>query len=198
MVQMIKNKPPLTVFLLCIICIMITLFYFVYYIRVAELVPDSDKNYEWSDLLEHFNKEESCVIDHTGQEYNNVFDNFIPLTTVHTALNIDVSKLAKYNKIYGTLSLTDWVPRCPKEKLFDKLKIRFDLPQDLKNFTGEICAEIIGPQDYLPLFLKQSCTAKHVEMIKVSLEFLIEFHCFSISSPYTGCLEDGCKALTPC
>ncbi|VEN61931.1 unnamed protein product [Callosobruchus maculatus] len=166
MVHMIKNKPPLTVFLLCLICIVTTLFYFVYYIRTAELVPDSDKNYEWSDLLDHFNKEDSCLSDYAGQELNNLFDDSILLTTVHTALNIDASKFVKYNKIYGILSLTDWVPRCPKGRLFNKLKIRFDMPLDLKNFTGEVCAQIIGPQDYLPLFLKQGCIVKHIEATK--------------------------------
>nr|CAI5869650.1 unnamed protein product [Callosobruchus analis] len=169
MVHMIKSKPPLTLFLLCIICIVITLFYFVYYIRTADLVPDSDKNYEWSDLLDYLNKQDSCVSNHTDQEFNNIFDDSVPLTTVHTSLNIDVTKLTKYNKIYGILSLTDWVPRCPKGRQLDKLKIRFDLPLDLKNFSGEICAQIIGPQDYLPLFLKQGCAATHSGMIRVSI-----------------------------
>ncbi|KAG5867622.1 hypothetical protein JTB14_037628 [Gonioctena quinquepunctata] len=161
MLPFIKERPPIVIFLLCIIISTLTFLYFSFYIKNTDLIPDSDTAYDWNHLLKYLKQLDICISNQNGRvdESNNYFTGIV---TVETLVNIDLLKFQNYTEARGFLSLDGWHTTCPKNTPKpNSLEIYFELPNKVENDTnGNVCISIKGPAEYLPKFSEQICAVK--------------------------------------
>lgn len=161
----LKNKPPLVIFILCLVALAVSTFYFAFEIEKDGPTVDSDKKHDWISMLKHFNKLENCINYSTWTKKDNIKKNEEQLKNeliVFTKVTFeDVNSLRPFSKINGALSLQDWFSTTcqDQEKLPKTVEIFFDVPPAVKTTNGslDVCVTIKGPAELLPVLKEPGC-----------------------------------------
>jgi len=177
----LKNRPPLVVFLICLVALAVSTFYFAFEIEKDGPVVNSDKQHDWIKMLKHFNSLVTCVnlstwtTEINNREKTEDFTNGIAVFTTFSVENITVLK--PYAKVYGFLSLEGWYSTACQnpEKQAKVVEISFDVPPQAakENTSVDICVTIKGPAEYLPFLKEPLCKpAGKAQNSKAKIGFL--------------------------
>ncbi|CAG9769988.1 unnamed protein product [Ceutorhynchus assimilis] len=174
----IKNRPPVVVFLMCLVILAVSTFYFAFEIEKDGPTIDSDKKHDWIQMLKHFNKLDTCINTSTWSTDINTLDNeqhFKDELSLATKVTFENAQAFKsLTRLYGSLSLKEWYSTTcqDQDKLPKFVDIFFDvppLPNDL-NESIDVCVTIKGPAELLPFFKESLCKPavmnKQTKMVK--------------------------------
>jgi len=161
----LKNKPPLVIFLLCMVTLAVSSFYYAFEIEKDSPTLDSNKKHDWRSMLKHFNQLDSCINFSTWNDKVNIRvekENFKTGVEVTAKVTVDdVNSLRPFTHIYGVLSLQGWhSTTCEHSDQQPKnVHISFIVPSLPNTLNGsiELCATIKGPAQFLPLLKTEKC-----------------------------------------
>ncbi|XP_030759688.1 transmembrane protein 248-like [Sitophilus oryzae] len=164
----LKNKPPLVVFLLCLIILAASTSYFAFQIEKDKPIVDSDKKLDWINMVKHFNKVDICISPIKGENETNPIkeggsdtEDQISVFTSVEIIEFDVFN--SFSEVYGFLTLDDWYSvSCQDSKQPKNMTILFSIPE-FKSVDGSqnLCVTVKGPAQYLPYFKKSACTPQN-------------------------------------
>ncbi|KAL1502426.1 hypothetical protein ABEB36_007567 [Hypothenemus hampei] len=159
----IKTKPPLIVFLICLVALAASTFYFAFDIQRNEPVTNRDKERDWVRLLRHFNQLDTCINSYTWNDEINLLEKESSRKneiSVFSKVRIEnATILSGFFEVHGTLTLQGWYSTdCAEaDQQPENMEIFFHIPpfNASLNNTIDVCATIKGSAKYLP-FVKDS------------------------------------------
>ncbi|XP_076256855.1 transmembrane protein 248-like [Rhynchophorus ferrugineus] len=176
----LKNRPPLVIFLLCLVVLAVSTFYFAFEVESNDPIIDSDKKHDWVKLVKYLNTIDICIslAKWTEEIDEKKYAEAGPEEQiVHTSMQIeDSTYLESFNQINGYLTVEGWLPvSCQDNNKFPKnLTVLFNTSQlDKLNDSQNVCVTIKGPAQYLPYFKESPCEpVVHSQNVKGNVGYL--------------------------
>ncbi|XP_050302596.1 transmembrane protein 248-like [Anthonomus grandis grandis] len=170
----LKNRPPLVLFLFCLVALAVSTFYFAFEIEKDGPTIDSNKEHDWMKMLKHFNMLDYCV--NSSSWTNEILvreeeEQFKTEVSVLTSVTVEDNNMLKpYSAVYGSLTLDGWYSTtCDDSTIQPKqVGIFFDVPLTnlVTNGSIDICVTIKGPAEFLPKLKEPLC--KPAESTKIT------------------------------
>jgi len=154
----VKSKPPLVVFTVCLLGIIVTSFSLAYYVHSHDKLMNVDAKDDWLSLLKYISSLDVCIQNSSGPVLKNLKSQ-TSFESVSISTSAKISLLASTSPInvQGVISLEEWSSKCPEKIDVPALMIEFSLPKIDQNSTkaDNICVKITGPSNFMPKLSQQ-------------------------------------------
>ncbi|KAB0791742.1 hypothetical protein PPYR_03542 [Photinus pyralis] len=145
----VKSRPPLIVFTVCLLGIIITSVCLAYYVHSGDKIVNVDAINDWISLLKYMNKLELCTSVGDKSQFQMKMQRDASSVRVATPAKLLKLPPNSPHRFQGLIPLADWSSKClERTDVPSHLKVEFSVPQ--QNDTEEICVTITGPADFMP------------------------------------------------
>ncbi|KAF5285210.1 hypothetical protein FQR65_LT13325 [Abscondita terminalis] len=170
----VKSKPPLVVFTVCLLGIIITTVCLTYYIQYQDEIPDDDAISDWISMLKHVNKLDLCSETSKPISAQDTLPRDGTTATISTpAKLIGLGSNTKMN-LQGLIHLSGWASKCPSKAYIPTyIELDFDVVKRNETSDEDVCVTITGPTHLMPVlkpnqFCKTSKALKKTKWAMVS------------------------------
>ncbi|KAK5638523.1 hypothetical protein RI129_012818 [Pyrocoelia pectoralis] len=169
----VKSRPPLIVFTVCLLGIIITSVCLAYYVHTHDKIVNVDAINDWISVLKYMNKLELCTKFEDTSQFQGKMQrdtSSVRITTPAKLLKIPSNSVTHFQAL---IPLADWSSKCPeKTEVPPHLQVEFSIPKH--NDTEEICVTITGPSNFMPkLSMEGSCKSPEEQPITNKNKWII-------------------------
>ncbi|KAK4877855.1 hypothetical protein RN001_010361 [Aquatica leii] len=156
----VKTKPPLVVFTVCLLGIIITTVCLTYYVQTHDKISNTDAINDWISLLKYVNNLDMCS-EGSGKLLQ---QNRLPRDSTMATISISARLLGLNTNTnthaQGIIHLNDWYSKCPDKTYTPTyIDLQFNAGKHNESVEEEICVTITGPAQLMPILTpEQFCT----------------------------------------
>lgn len=161
-VQFLKKNPPITLFFICIISLIVATLSLAVYVKNIEKLLKWDGYMDTQHLRLYLNNLQVCVEQSNNEtiRIKKEINEDISVSASMPLKNILIKDLAKYGNVNGLIDLKGYETTCPIKNIPNYLEIRFNV-NDFNNDNKSLCTQLSGPEAFMKNFEWKPCASTY-------------------------------------